>query len=166
MDVGESMSLPFWFDESECLYYIPEHTLITLEEAYQQYGITSQVVMQCKAWWNTNIPMDHFLPILIPCDNKDAGVDVCLTNFIERLKQRSEGMLCPRPPELKVIPGIAVLSKEHEFIGFYITHPDTSAVIQYLEVQDNRLSGHLMHGEIIQRNPDHLYWNMTEGQYV
>jgi len=160
------MSLPFWYDGLELFYYLPEHVLITLEQAYNDYGITSEQIMGCKAWWNTNIPMDHFVPTIIPCDNKDAGIDICLTNFIERVKQRAEGKMVPSPPELKVMPGIMALNKEKEFKGVFINHPNDPSIIRFLEVETNLLNGTFIAGEVITRDPNHLYWDMIERRYV
>ena len=168
MASGESMSLPFWFDDLDCLYYMPEHVLISLEDAYQKYGVTSQEVMQCKAWWNTNLPMDHFVPTLTPCDPMSVGTNICLTNFIERVKQRAEGQMVPSPPELKLTPGIAILNKENLTIEhIYISHPDyDKQEIKCLDITDNTVTGGWVTGEVIKRNPDYLYWNLVEGKYV
>jgi hypothetical protein len=169
MDSGEPMSLPFWFDDSDCLYYMPENCLVTLEDAYQKYGVTSNDVMQCKAWWNTNIPMGNFSPILTPCDTQSIGVNACLNNFIERVKQRTEGKMVPSPPELKLVAGIAILDKETLTVqSIYISHPDydNKYTIKCLDITDNTVTGSWVTGEVIKRNPDYLYWNLVEGKYV
>lgn len=168
MDSGEPMSLPFWFDDLECLYYIPENSLITLEDAYQNYGVTSQEVMQCKAWWNTNIPMGNFNPILTPCDTKSIGTNACLTNYIERIKQRAEGKMVPTPPELKLSAGIAMLEKETFIIAhIFVNHPDYGKdELKCLDITDNTITGSWVIGEVISRNPDYLYWSLVEGKYV
>ena len=161
------MNLPFWFDDLDCFYYMPENTIVTLTQLYEDFGITSTEVMTCKAWWNTNLPMDHYVPTIIPCDNFDAGVGTCLNNFIARVKQRSEGVMCPAPPELKLTPGLIILEKNTLKIqGFIISLPPNNEELKHFDSEDKNISGSWIANEVIKRNPDFLYWNMIEGKYV
>lgn len=160
-------NLPFWFDDLECFYYIPEHKIISFEDAVQKYGIMSNTIMQCKAWWNTNIPMDNFLPILIPCDTYDAGLNICLEHFTERIKQRVEGVMCPAPPELHIKLGLVIILKEtSQVYGVLINLPDSPNEVRYMDVTTNNISQSWVVGEVIKRDPDMLYWDMLEGKYV
>lgn len=164
------MNLPFWFDDLALFYYMPENSIITIEQAYETHGITSTEISTCKAWWNTNLPMDHFVPTLIPCGEKELGTHICLMNFIERVKQRSEGKMCPSPPELKLNANIAILDKEtNEVIGFIVNLPEFEKNdLKMFEFENNKhvLTGSFIRGEIIKRDLEHLYWDMIEGKYV
>jgi hypothetical protein len=168
MDFGESMNLPFWFDDLDNFYYMPEHAIASMTDLYEKYGITSNEIMQCKAWWNTNLPMDHFVPTIIPGGASNIDPEVCLINFIERVKQRSLGLMCPAPPELNLKPGIIIMEKNTFNIkGMIINLPGTEKdELKHYDIEDKKVSGSWITGEVIKRNPDFLYWNMIEGKYV
>ena len=166
------MSLPYWYDKLETFFYIPENNMITLEEAYQKYAITSNQIMQCKAWWNTNIPMDNFLPILIPTDTKDSSFKACLNNFIERIQQRSTGIQMPVPLEVNVKAGIIVLDADNDIItAIIINHPNDPTNLILFNIDNNghgnyNVNTPLIPGETIERNESMVYWDMIEQKYV
>jgi len=160
------MSLPYWFEDLDNLFYIPESKVITLEQAYADYGISSTEIMQCKAWWNTNITMDKFVPTLIPAMANQPS-STCLLDFVERVKQRAEGKMCPSPPELKLMPGIIVYEKNLDVIGMYVHLPSFAPrEVKFMQLPQPSLSGSWIAGEVISRNLDYLYWDMIEEKYV
>lgn len=162
------MNLPFWFDDLDTFYYMPENKIVTLTQLYEDFGITSTEVMTCKAWWNTNLPMDHYVPTITPAGSSNIDPEVCLINFVERVKQRSLGVMCPAPPELKLTPGIIILEKSSLTIqGMIINLPSFDKhELKHYDSEDKKISGSWIAGEVIKRNPDFLYWNMIEGKYV
>ena len=160
-------NLPFWSDDLDLFFYLPENRMLTFEEAVQKEGITSTMILQCKAWWNTNIPMDKFLPVLIPVDTKDDSDSTNLLNFIERVKQRAEGIMYPTPPELHVKIGIVILDKINgNVVGVMINTPNHENEISILANAIDVLSKPYIQGEVIPRNNECLYWDMLEHKYV
>ena len=162
-------NLPYWTDQLETFYYLPDNKLITLEDAYQGYGMTSTSILTCKAWWNTNIPMEGFVPVLIPAIHP-IQTGQCLRNFIERIEQRSSGNMCPAPPMLTMKAGLLMTSKETGDIkAISITKGGESEIIRIVISDDCDLICNEMtftEGEVVPRNEDWLYWNIVERKYV
>ena len=162
-------NLPFWSDDLDCFYYLPDADYITFDDAITKYGINSSTIMQCKAWWNTNIPMDKYMPLLMPADPEKAGRKACLDIYIKRIQQRAEGKECPTPPELVVKAGILVLDRESKaIVGFISNHPLHDA-LRLMTITDISKMGYVNSfdpGETIQRDPDCVYWDMMEQRYV
>jgi len=170
MVAGESMNknLPFWDDDLDLFCYLPEYMLISLEDAYQKYGLTPTDITKCRAWWNTNLPMDNFIPSMVPCDPVTPGAKICLLNFVERVEQRVNGEMHPIPPELIVKPGIIILDKElKNFVGCYFNHPESNE-IQVIIMNEGKLiiEKSFSEGEVVQRDTNKLYWDMYERKYV
>lgn len=161
-------NLPFWFDDLEVFYYMPEHVIVTKEELYEKYGLESTELIRCKAWWNTNIPMDKFVPTIVPCKEGDADVDEALMNFLKRVKQRSEGKFMPTPPELNMKAGILIVHKNNpmDIKGFIIHLPQDASNILRVFSDGGIVTKTFITGEVMQRDSECLYWDMLEGKYV
>jgi hypothetical protein len=159
--------LPFWFDTLDLFYYLPEHTMISYQDAVEKYGISTSIIAQCKAWWNTNIPMEGFMPILTPVDDKDAGLKTCLMNFAARLEQRVEGREYPTPPDLEVRTGILILDAEtKDVVGYTYNHPNNNSLFIMMVNEQGFTVKTFEKGEIINRNPNFVYWDMIRSIYV
>lgn len=168
----ESVTIPFWFDNIKYFYYLPENKIINLEEdIYQRLGFESSKLAKSKTWWNSNIPMDDFIPTLIPCE-RDSSEKLCQKYFIERIKQRAEGKLYPTPPEIKLKPSLLILDKNNTntIMGFVFNHPDNSDKLQIaFSKGDNILSiSEKIYdiNEIINRDNNCIYWDMYEKRYI
>ena len=160
-------SLAFWPDDLDCFYYIPDHKIVTREELFETYGLESTELVRCKAWWNTNIPMDKFVPTIIPCREGYATPDIGLSLFVERVKQRTIGQEIPVPPEFKIKPGILVLFKEDLSIFAVITkHPNDEGCRYNIIDSSGIPSSREYINEMILRDLNFLYWDMFEERYV
>lgn len=160
--------IPFWFDD-----HVTVMDLTTGEKIADgfQHGYTMGDFTKTRAWWNTNLTMEGYMPSFMPYF-EGYSTDESYQLFSQRLMQRSTTKLVPVRPKLEVTHGlIAINQTTHAIVGVYLCKPDTPEVMHFLEY-DNALVSAVVNeenkpiksGEEIERKLLTLYWDGA--QYV
>lgn len=138
-----------WAEDHTKFFDLRSMGTLTEEEMASSSTISMSLLVKCRTWWNTNIPMDDFVPAIIPAFNDDP-----LKMYFKRVRQRMEGVFTPVMPQVLIRHGIMEVSKDGA-IQVYLNTPDgfrKFAVTPISDVIDVK-------NEATERVVGTLYWN-------
>lgn len=118
MDDSKSMIIPFWEEEDTMVVDLSNSEIYNILD---RFSIT--VFMTNRAWWNSNIVMENFMPQFMPFIQTDGGdVNDLLKLFAQRFVQRNTTHDVPLRKGVGLVHGLMIY-KDDLLTGTFLKNP-------------------------------------------